>query len=105
MKPANKETLKKSGSDPSTASQGKKASVVSGYDSDSSVGFIEDEYDSYEPPSTRSGKGTKSSRRSGLRAQDFLKNPISKTKIKMVKIKQEPISLKGSPTTLRSDGP
>ena len=102
MKPANKETLKKSGSDPSTASQGKKASVVSGYDSDSSVGFIEDEYDSYEPPSTRSGKGTKSSRRSGLRAQDFLKNPSSKNKIKMVKIKQEPVSPKGSPTASTS---
>ena len=85
---------KKSGLRPSTASQGKALSRSSSqsqkytYDSDSSVGFIEDEFDSYDPPKTRGSKGAKSSKKPNWKAQDFAKNPINFP----VKIKQEPVS-------------
>ena len=85
---------KKSGPRPSTSSQGKAPSRSFSqsqkftYDSDSSVGFIEDEFDAYEPPKTRGSKGAKSSKKSSWTAQDFVKNPSNFP----VKIKQEPVS-------------
>ena len=80
---------------PSTASQGKPSSRSTAFDgdSDSSVSFVEDVYDSYEPPKTRGSKGAKASKhKSGMKAQDFLKNPNSN--FLAVKIKQEPVSPK-----------
>ena len=80
---------------PSTASQGKPSSRSTAFDgdSDSSVSFVEDVYDSYEPPKTRGSKGAKASKhKTGMKAQDFLKNPNSN--FLAVKIKQEPVSPK-----------
>ena len=82
----------KSGSNPSTASQGKKFLKSAEHDHDSSIDFIEDEFDAYEPPRTRGSKGTKASGKPNQRAHEFLKTPGPKSKTNLVKIKQEPIS-------------
>ena len=99
MKPAKNSKDNKSGQRSSTASQGKVPSSSSSTsksksqsrDPDSSIDLIEDEFDSYEPPKSRGGKGAKT--RKQWKSQDFLKSPETRSKTKLkLQIKQEPIS-------------
>ena len=89
MKPARNSKDNKSGQRSSTAPQGKAPSGSLGTsktktktkDHDSSIDLIEDEFDSYEPPKTRGGKGVKA--RKQWSSQDFLRSPETRSKTKL----------------------